>query len=298
MKRRTFVKNSTLTAFSIAAFGTVHWNGKSFIGNNPTTTDILGPFYRPGSPMRSNLIPPGSKGEPLHLSGTILQQDGQTPLSNVLIEAWQCDENEYYDNTSDDYLFRGAVKTTREGKYSFETIVPVPYKASATSWRPAHIHLRVSSPNHQDLITQIYFKGDPYLDQDSSSASPQAVNRILDITTNAANPQKVVNFDVVMDKAIPLDNSVYDKICGLYSLDNGMAEFYREDDLLFVKLNGHIKEGLVYQGDNTFEGALGLLKAKFELLRDGGTKATIYRGDFENPAKVQTSKGTKFLKYR
>jgi len=79
-----------------------------------------------------------------------------------------------------------------DGKYSFKTIVPVPYKASATSWRPAHIHLRVSSPNHQDLITQIYFKGDPYLDQDSSSASPLAVNRILDITTDPAN-QKSTN---------------------------------------------------------------------------------------------------------
>ncbi len=72
--------------------------------------------------------------------------------------------------------------------------------------------------------------------------------------TDPAN-QKVVNFDVVMGKAIPLDDSVYDKICGLYSLDNGMAEFYGEDDLLFVKLNGHIREGLVYQENNTFEGA-------------------------------------------
>ena len=49
MKRRTFVKNSTLTAFSIATIGSIHWNGKSFVGDNTTTTDILGPFYRPGA---------------------------------------------------------------------------------------------------------------------------------------------------------------------------------------------------------------------------------------------------------
>ncbi len=48
MKRRTFVKNSTLTAFSIAAFGAIHWNGKIFEGDTITTSDILGPFYRPG----------------------------------------------------------------------------------------------------------------------------------------------------------------------------------------------------------------------------------------------------------
>ena len=92
MKRRTFIKDSTLTAFSIAAIGSIHWNGKSFIGDNTTTTDILGPFYRPGAPMRSNLIPAGSKGEVLQLSGTVFQKDAKTPIENVLIEAWQCDE--------------------------------------------------------------------------------------------------------------------------------------------------------------------------------------------------------------
>ena len=99
MKRRTFIKDSTLTAFSITTFGAINWNGKSFEGESETTSDILGPFYRPGSPMRSSLIPAGSKGEVMHLSGTIFKKDGKTPLSNVLIEAWQCDENEHYDNT-------------------------------------------------------------------------------------------------------------------------------------------------------------------------------------------------------
>ena len=172
MKRRSFLKQSTLSAFSIATVGTIHWNGKSFEGNNPTTTDILGPFYRPGCPIRTNLVPAGSNGVPMTLEGTVYQTDGQTPQSNVLIEAWQCDENEVYDNTSDDYLFRGATKTGKNGKYYFHTIVPVPYEASEDSWRPAHIHLRISSPSHQDLITQIYFKGDPHINEDSSSCLP------------------------------------------------------------------------------------------------------------------------------
>jgi hypothetical protein len=30
MKRRTFVMNSALTVFSVAAYGGIHWNGKSF----------------------------------------------------------------------------------------------------------------------------------------------------------------------------------------------------------------------------------------------------------------------------
>ena len=136
IKRRTFVKSGSLAAFGVAAFGTIHWNGTRYVANSPTTTDILGPFYRPGAPMRSNLVPPGSKGTPLQLSGTIFKQDGTTPLEGVTVEAWQCDENQYYDNTSDDYLFRGITKTNQDGKYHFDTIIPVPYEASPNSWRP------------------------------------------------------------------------------------------------------------------------------------------------------------------
>ena len=107
----------------------------------------------------------------------------------------------------------------------------------------------------------------------------------------------MVNFDVVMAKAIPLDDTVYDKICGLYNLDNGNAEFYREDDLLFIKLNGQIEEALTYKGNNSFEGAMGNLKITFELLKDGGVNASIDRARFSDPSKRKTSHGTKFLKY-
>jgi hypothetical protein len=69
-----------MTVISISAFGTIPWNGKSFVGDTPTTTDILGPFYRPGAPFVSNLISSSSKGTPLNLTGTILQNDGKNPI--------------------------------------------------------------------------------------------------------------------------------------------------------------------------------------------------------------------------
>lgn len=285
-----------MAAFSVAAFGTIHWNGTRYVAGSPTTTDILGPFYRPGAPMRTNLVPPGSKGTPMTLTGTVFQENGSTPLSGVTIEAWQCDENEYYDNTSDDYLFRGTTKTDQQGNYHFNTIVPVPYKASPSSWRPAHIHLLISSPECQDLITQIYFKGDPHLADDSSSSSPTAASRILDIKEHKG--QKIVQFDVVMRKHIPLDNAAYAKICGLYELNQGMAEFYRQDDLLMIKRNGQISEGLIYVGENTFEGAMGRLKIKFELQQQGAVKAVISQANFNNPDEVTVSEGSKFLKYQ
>ena len=294
MDRRTFVKNSSLTAFSVAAFGAIQWNGKSFVGETPTTTDILGPFYRPGAPLRSNIIPPGSHGDLMNLTGTIYQKDGKTPMRDAFIEIWQVNEKGEYDNTSDDFLGRGAVKTGNDGVYHFKTIVPVPYHAGS-GYRPAHIHLRVSSADHQDLITQIYFKGDPHLQEDSSSKSPESMNRILSIRKNAKQ-ENAVQFDIVMRKEFPLDSSVYKKIEGLYQMnDKAMVEFSKIDDLLFAKVNGQIMEALYYKGNNEFEGGLGQVKARFELLPAGKVKVKVTYQD--DSSKEVVSEGTKILKY-
>lgn len=298
MKRRTFIKNSTLTAFSVAAFGSISWNGKTFEGDTPTTTDILGPFYRPGAPMRSDLVAKGSTGEVMNLIGTVYQKDGKTPMASALIEAWQCDEHEVYDNTSDDYHFRGAVKTGKDGKYMFRTIIPVPYK-DGEIWRPAHIHLRVSSADHQDLITQIYFKGDPHIEKDPAAASKLAVNRILEIRKNSSKENEV-RFDVVMGKGFVLEDAAYKRITGLYKLKNGFAEFSREDDLLMMKHNGQLVEALSYKGNNTFEGGLGYINVRFELQADGSVKTFIQMGDWEGgdlTKAVMTEEGMKYLKY-
>lgn len=294
MKRRTFIEKSSLMAISLSAFGSIQWNGKNYVGDTPTTSDILGPFYRPGAPFKSNLIPSNSKGVPMILNGTIFKEDGKTPLKNALVEIWQCDEDQHYDNTSDDYLFRGAIKTTKDGIYEFKTIVPVPYKVDPddenSHWRPAHIHMRVSVPDQQDLITQIYFKGDQYIEQDMAASSPQSVSRILSISTDPSG-NKTVTFDVVMNKEFPLDNEGYNKIMGIYRMDNdNMIEFYREDDLLFMKRNGQLVAGLKYIGDNTFEGGLGYPKVRFEMLEKGGTKAVV------ELARNKIT-GEKFLKY-
>ncbi|HTE33832.1 MAG TPA: hypothetical protein VK666_25800 [Chryseolinea sp.] len=292
MKRRTFIKQSSLTAISISALGMIQWNGKSFVGDSPTTTDILGPFYRPGAPMRSNIIPADSHGLPLTLKGTIFKEDGKTPLK-ALVEIWQCDENEHYDNTSDNYLLRGALNTEKNGKYEFKTIIPVPYKADQNdeaSWRPAHIHMRVSVPNQQDLITQIYFKDGKYNDTDPWAATPEAVHRTLKIEKNSAG-QDTVTFDVVMAKEFPLNNEVYKKITGIYQMDNGTAvEFSKNDDLLFMKRNGQLWAALRYVGNNTFEGGSSSPKVTFEILAKGGAKAVLTSGG-------KTSSGEKYLKY-
>lgn len=294
MRRRSFLKNSSLTVLSISAFGGLNWNGKSFEGDTPTTTDILGPFYRPGAPVRTNLRLPASHGALIILKGSIFKEDGKTPINNALVEIWHCDENEVYDNASDEYKYRGGQKTKADGKYAFKSILPVPYKADPkdeSSWRPAHIHMRVSVPNQQDLITQIYFKGGKYVETDKWASSPKAVNRILNISGSKSGEKEIV-FNVIMGKEIPLDEKVYDTVTGLFDVgDNNFIEFIKNDDLLFMKQNGQLRASLKYIGNNSFEGGIGYPIATFELQKDGAVKVVVQR---TADTKLY---GTKVLKY-
>jgi protocatechuate 3,4-dioxygenase beta subunit len=296
MQRRAFIKNSTLTVISVSAFGALNWNGKYFEGDTPTTTDILGPFYRPGAPLRTNLRLTGSNGTPIVLKGKIFREDAKTPVNNALVEIWHCDEHELYDNTSDQYNYRGGQRTKKDGSYEFKSILPVPYKAvpdNEATWRPAHIHMRVSVPDQQDLITQIYFKGGKYVDTDRWASAPQAVNRILTVRKNNSGESEII-FNVIMSKEIPLDKNVYDKLTGLYDVgDHNFIEFSKNDDLLFMKQNGQLVASLKYIGNNRFEGGEGYPKASFEIQKDGTVKVAVVT---EIPT-AKTYHGTKYLKY-
>lgn len=296
MQRRIFIKNSTLTVISISAFGALHWNGKSYEGDTPTTTDILGPFYRPGAPLRTNLRLPGSKGTPIVLKGKVFRENGKTPVNDAVVEIWHCDEKETYDNTSDQFNYRGGQRTKKDGSYEFKSILPVPYKAvpdNEATWRPAHVHMRVSVPDQQDLITQIYFKGGKYVDTDKWASSPQAANRVLTLSKNNAGEIEII-FNIVMSKEIPLEKQVYDRITGLYDIgENNFIEFSKSDDLLLMKQNGQIWASLKYIGNNTFEGGIGYPKVIFELQKDGTVKAEV----MVDIPTIKTYKGIKYLKY-
>ena len=293
MQRRKFIRDSTLTVFSISAFGSLHWNGKTFEGSTPTTTDILGPFYRPGAPIRTHLMMAGSKGNPVTLRGVVRKEDGKTPVNNALVEIWHCDENEVYDNTSDEYRYRGGQMTKADGRYAFHTIIPVPYKAAAdddASWRPAHIHMRVSVPGQQDLVTQIYFKGGKYVDTDHWSSAPGAESRVLHIAKNASGESEIV-FDVILAKEMTLQPKAYEKICGIYETGKGfITEFYRSDDQLMMKLNGQLRASLSYIGNNSFRQGTGYPMVSFELLADGSSRVSIQN-------ERSTFTGARFLKY-
>jgi protocatechuate 3,4-dioxygenase beta subunit len=278
MQRREFLKNSSIVAFGVGTFGSIHWNNHRFIGDTPTTTDILGPYYRPGAPMRKNLNPSDCSGAVFHLFGTVYKEDGKTLYKNCLVEIWQCDENKVYDNTLDDYRYRGTQKPSGDGKYHFITAQPDAYPLfeGSSIYRPAHIHMRISGQEgQQDLITQIYFKGDRYIDNGRFAGKADAASRILNITENTKG-EKGVQFDVVMKKEFKPSQDVFDKITGVYTMDDKTSlEFYQDGDSLFFKQNGQIWEAMTYKGDNTFSSAAEFLKAVFDIQKGGVVRVKV-----------------------
>ena len=121
-----------------------------------TPNNAEGPYYIPGAPEKDSL---GTtlEGTRLVISGQILDYRCN-PIPNAVIDIWQTDSNgEYY---FDDFTLRGKTFANENGAYSFETVFPGKYSEGGAI-RPAHIHVKILSPDGEERITtQLYFEGD------------------------------------------------------------------------------------------------------------------------------------------
>lgn len=171
-----------------------------------TTDDIQGPFYLPGSPNTALVAQPGEPGTRLYISGTTLSNDCATPIPGVKIEVWQANAAAVYD-TSQNFLLRGTVFSDENGLYAFETILPGAY-LNGNQYRPKHIHFKVTKPGFPDLVTQLYFEGDPYIAADPWASQPDAVQRIIPLNSIGAD-QLDGQFDIVLDGTVGIKPNRY-----------------------------------------------------------------------------------------
>ncbi len=183
MERREFIKIAGLSAFAISTSGftLVETNG-TFTTSCATSQDMLGPFFRKNAPKRNDLTYTGNKSEmELKVIGKVYGADCKTILPNVEIDIWHCDHKKNYDMESNAYKCRGKIFSNINGEYWFKTFVPPPYYG-----RPKHIHYLIhESETHQELATQLYFKGDEKIKQHNWIKHPWDEKRILDIYQNS-----------------------------------------------------------------------------------------------------------------
>jgi len=137
---------------------------------NLTTEDILGPYYFEEAPFRSVIAHADEPGQRLFISGNVKQNDCENSISGSLIEIWQANDEGCYGivedcdtgNPENDYFnLRGKFFSDVNGDYTFESILPGYYGS-----RPRHLHIKITTPDEEVLVSQLYFENDPYCEND------------------------------------------------------------------------------------------------------------------------------------
>ncbi len=169
----------------------------------PTEDNILGPFHRPGAPFRAKITPPMEPGKTLVVGGRVWGQDTRKPLAWVMLDIWQANDKGRYDNDDPDHppaagVFhnRARIMTDESGYYEFETVRPGRYKTDPNTWRPSHIHYWVRRQGYRELVTQLYFKGDPYNETDQY-IKKSLIREMAPMQNGAAN-YEIGRFDIVL----------------------------------------------------------------------------------------------------
>ena len=157
-----------------------------------TSSDITGPYWREGIPVRSDFDLYGDAGEHLTLNGRV-QDPNCTPISNAVIEMWHADPTTVaaedltnadtvdYDTNGPEYKYYGQFSTDANGRYEMTTKKPGWY-LNGRIFRPSHIHVKIYLGDTERLTTQLYFEGDPFIADDRwASEAPQ---RAVQLTRN------------------------------------------------------------------------------------------------------------------
>ncbi len=108
----------------------------------PTRPDLVGPYYKPGAPVRSRV------GSGYVLTGTVRAASDCTPVAGARMEFWLTGPDGRY---TDDR--RATMLSDAQGHYRFESNFPAPYSGAQP-----HIHVRVTAKGYRTLATRYFPK--------------------------------------------------------------------------------------------------------------------------------------------
>ena len=121
-------------------------------GDEVTLPQTEGPYFKPSSPERVELLEPEMAGQPIELVGFVLTRACK-PLAGALLDFWQADDKGRYDNSG--FRLRGHQFTDAEGRYRLRSVVPGLYPAITRQ-----IHVNLQARDGRVLTTQLYFPGE------------------------------------------------------------------------------------------------------------------------------------------
>jgi len=148
-----------------------------------TESSVLGPFYTENPPeiaQGESIAAPGD-GVPLDVQGRV-RSDRGAAIAGAVVDVWGTDGGGLYDSQHQDHPVdcRGRIRTAGDGSFRLRTVLPQSYsiptdgpvgallrRLGRHTFRPAHLHFRISAEGFRPLTTALYAAGDPYLASDA-----------------------------------------------------------------------------------------------------------------------------------
>jgi catechol 1,2-dioxygenase len=153
-------------------------------GQTETTANLLGPFWRMGSPRTENngsIVRSATLGEPIFVTGWVKDRAGR-PVAGAEVDVWHTSGEGFYENQDPvqaEMNLRGKFTTDEDGRFSFRSVKPVGYPIPISgpvgellraqgrhNLRPAHIHFLIFKPGFKSQFSQVYSSDDPNLETD------------------------------------------------------------------------------------------------------------------------------------
>ncbi|MGZ4960583.1 MAG: dioxygenase family protein [Methylomonas sp.] len=183
----------------------------------PVGYALVGPFFRANAPFRErggSIASEETPGERVHISGRVFDFENNRSIEGAILDIWQAAANGLYENQDErqpDYNLRGRFRTDENGSFELIAMMPTAYPvptdgpvgellriAKRPPDRPAHIHFIVSVQGYETLVTQIFVKGDPIIEDDAVFTASQ--NMVGDF--RQAGDHFLLNYDFPLKRGL------------------------------------------------------------------------------------------------
>ena len=150
-----------------------------------TTANLLGPFWRAGSPPTPNggsIVRSPTAGVPLFFTGHVVDRSGN-PVTGAEVDVWHASTVGLYENqdpSQAEWNLRGKFTTDKDGVFAYRSIKPSGYPVPPDTvteellvaqgrhiMRPAHLHSLIYKPGFKSQASQVYSADDKHLETDA-----------------------------------------------------------------------------------------------------------------------------------
>ncbi|MFZ1105940.1 MAG: dioxygenase [Hyphomicrobiaceae bacterium] len=162
-------------------------------GEITTSANLLGPFWRDGSPVTPNggsIVRSDTPGVPLFVKGYVRDTEGN-PVADAEVDVWQASPVGLYESQDPEQAemnLRGKLRTDKDGVFAFRSVKPAGYPIPTGGpvgdlltaldrhpFRPAHVHTLIHKPGFKTIASQLYSHDDPRLDSDAQFGVTRAL---------------------------------------------------------------------------------------------------------------------------